>query len=145
VLIACRFKLDSRTRVRIMSLFIESPLLDEVSLLTCNDHLDSFLTDSSWIPRGFRIHREPVPYHLLSYDTLTDFFFAMLSISLVSLAYIAAHRSYYAVLFFSDWLFCFDTLSLSSLVHMFHSCHGSLQRSSSSTNILVLALYCVTQ
>jgi hypothetical protein len=64
--------------VRVMGFFIESPLLAEVSSLTCNDHYYSFLLIP---PCEFRIHRVLAPYRLLSYGT--DFF-TVLSIFSVS-------------------------------------------------------------
>jgi hypothetical protein len=114
-------------RMRIMGLFIWPPLITEVSYVQW-----FWFIHSSWLipPRRFRIHHISVLYRLLSYGTLMDFFSAALSISSGSWAYVADRRwiirsSHYAVLFFRDWLFCSDTLSVFLLVRMFHPCHGS--------------------
>jgi len=114
-------------RMRIMGLFIRSPLVTEVSYVQW-----SWFIHSSWLilPRRFRIYHISVLYRLLSYGTLMDFFSVAPSISLVSWVYVADRRwiirwSHYAVLFFRDWLFCSDTLSVFLLVRMLHLCHGS--------------------
>jgi len=114
-------------RVRIMGLFIRSPLVTEVSYVQW-----SWFIHFSWLipPCRFHIHHISVLYRLQSYSTLMDFFSVALLISLVSWVYVTVHRwiirsSHYAVFFFRDWLFCSDTLSVFLLARMFHPCHGS--------------------
>jgi len=114
-------------RVRIMGLFIRSPLVTEVSYVQW-----SWFIHFSWLipPCRFHIHHISVLYRLQSYSTLMDFFSVALLISLVSWVYVTDRRwiirsSHYAVFFFRDWLFCSDTLSVFLLARMFHPCHGS--------------------
>jgi len=108
-------------------ILIESLLLAEVFSPICNDYPDFFLhhtdhTDfSSWIA-----HYVPVPYYLLSYDLLLDFFSIPLQISSVSDHHWIIRSFYYAVRFLSNWLFYFDILSVSTQVGMFRLCHGLL-------------------